>query len=210
MLRVGIADDHQLFVDGLKNALNAVPDISVVMTASDATELLRSLETVDLDVLLLDLDMPGGGGNRVLEAMARPIPVIVVTMHSEPEISAKAYDLGARVVLPKSIELKRLAATIRAVASGEDLRGSPSEVSEVLASFEEPRLDPGAESLTDREREILSLLAAGVSRTEEIAERLFISPKTVKNHLASIFDKLAVSDRTQAAVEAIRLGIGSS
>ena len=78
---------------------------------------------------------------------------------------------------------------------------------EVLERYGEARLDPGAASLTVREKEILQLLAAGVSATDELAERLYISQKTVKNHLASIFQKLAVSDRTQAAIEAIRLGI---
>jgi DNA-binding NarL/FixJ family response regulator len=81
------------------------------------------------------------------------------------------------------------------------------ERDEVLETYREAELDPGAAALTAREREILQLLAAGVSATDELADRLYISQKTVKNHLASIFQKLAVSDRTQAAIEAIRLGI---
>jgi DNA-binding NarL/FixJ family response regulator len=81
------------------------------------------------------------------------------------------------------------------------------ERDELLETYREAELDPGAASLTPREREILQLLAVGVSATDELAERLYISQKTVKNHLASIFQKLAVQDRTQAAIEAIRLGI---
>ena len=101
-----------------------------------------------------------------------------------------------------------LAAAIPAVADGQDLIGLDDATrDEVLERYGEARLDPGAASLTVREKEILQLLAAGVSATDELAERLYISQKTVKNHLASIFQKLAVSDRTQAAIEAIRLGI---
>jgi DNA-binding NarL/FixJ family response regulator len=101
-----------------------------------------------------------------------------------------------------------LAAAVRAVADDKNLIDlSDEERDEVLETYREAELDPGAAALTAREREILQLLAVGVSATDELADRLYISQKTVKNHLASIFQKLAVSDRTQAAIEAIRLGI---
>jgi two-component system response regulator DegU len=104
----------------------------------------------------------------------------------------------------KGAPLSDLAAAIRAVAAGEDLYTTGNEV---LERFRRPVLDPGAAALTDREIEILQLLARGVSSTEDLADRLFISQKTVKNHLASVFQKLSVADRTQAAIEAIRLGL---
>lgn len=208
MIRVAVADDHQLFAEGLANALSALPDISVSFTASDATHLLKRLESISVDLVLIDLEMPGGGGLEVLRLTKTPC--LIVTMHDDPETRKQAMDAGAMAFMPKSAPLGELAAAIRAIAKGVRLPEEPEARRATLAQFAMPELDPGAEALTDREREILGLLGEGVSRTEDLAERLFISPKTVKNHLASIFDKLAVSDRTQAAVEAIRLGLTRS
>jgi DNA-binding NarL/FixJ family response regulator len=129
-------------------------------------------------------------------------------MYASDDQRTRAETAGAKAFFSKGVPLMTLAAAIRAVADGEDLIGlDDTSRDEVLERYGEARLDPGAASLTVREREILALLAAGVSATDELAERLYISQKTVKNHLASIFQKLAVSDRTQAAIEAIRLGI---
>jgi DNA-binding NarL/FixJ family response regulator len=110
--------------------------------------------------------------------------------------------------MSKSTRLADLAAAIRAVHSGYVMDGTEEETRALLDDHQQAQLDPGASSLTERERELLSYLARGISSTEELAEELFISQKTVKNHLASIFQKLSVADRTQAAVEAIRLGLG--
>lgn len=205
MIRVAIADDHQLFVEGLRDALHAVPDLRIVHTSVNPTEMLERLESQPADVLLIDLEMPEGGGARILDTVGH-VPAIVVSMHATPEAEAASIGRGAKGFLSKSTPLTTLAAAIRAVAAGESLDGPPEARKRVLEEYQTPRLDPGAESLTDRERELLQLLAQGTSSTEELAERLFISQKTVKNHLASIFQKLSVSDRTQAAVEAIRLG----
>ena len=129
-------------------------------------------------------------------------------MHADAEQKKRAADAGARGFFSKGVPLLTLAAAVRAVADGRNLlEMDDEERDEVLESYREAELDPGAASLTAREREILQLLALGVSATDELADRLYISQKTVKNHLASIFQKLAVSDRTQAAIEAIRLGI---
>ena len=117
---------------------------------------------------------------------------------------------GAMGFFSKGVPLATLAAAIRAVADGEMLIEYDDETrDDVLARYMAARLDPGAEALTPREVELLRLLASGVSATDELAERLYISQKTVKNHLASIFQKLAVADRTQAAIEAIRLGFAN-
>jgi DNA-binding NarL/FixJ family response regulator len=125
-------------------------------------------------------------------------------MHDSDATRAAAQRIGAKGLLSKGTSLTDLAAGIRAVNAGEIL----FEISnDHLRSFARPTLDPGAAALTEREKEILQLLAKGVSSTEDLADRLFISQKTVKNHLASIFQKLSVADRTQAAIEAIRLGI---
>lgn len=207
MIRVAIADDHQLFAEGIRDALDRVPDIRVVGVSGDASNLLESLAGQPADVLMIDLEMPGGGGEAVLAA-SPSAPTIVVSMHVTPPIRRQLLEAGAAAVLSKSTRLSDLAAAIRATHSGYRLDGSDAEDRAILDDNQAPQLDPGAASLTDRERELLGLLASGTSSTEELAEELFISQKTVKNHLASIFQKLSVADRTQAAVEAIRLGLG--
>lgn len=207
MIRVWIADDHTLFAQGLSRALDAVPDIRVVGVAASATELLEGVAAQPAEVVITDLEMPGGGGASVLTGL-ETTPVIVVSMHAEEAQRQAAAKAGAAGFFSKSAPLTTISAAIRAVAAGELLDPTDeSAVDHALAAYSTPRLDPGAASLTEREREILMYLARGVSATDELAEALFISQKTVKNHLASIFQKLAVSDRTQAAVEAIRLGL---
>jgi len=203
MIRIVIADDHDLLRQGLEQALGAVPDINVLATARNGFELLAKLKDVSPDVVIVDIDMPEMTGLEALAEMKTGPPAIVVTMHESQKVRKKAVDAGAVGFLSKSTPLPRLAAAIRAAAAGGDFIDADTD----LEAHMEPVLDPGAAALTKREREILSLLATGVSATDELADKLFISQKTVKNHLASVYDKLAVSDRAQAAVEAIRLGL---
>lgn len=209
MIRVAIADDHTLFADGLADALGMIPDMRVVCTAHTAEALRAELASQPADVVLADLEMPGGGGQSLLGRGGLKVPVVIVSMHVTPQTTDDALSSGAFGVMSKSTPLATLAAAVRAVAAGKRLPADPAQSEALLADFAKPTLDPGAASLTERETELLALLANGVSSTEEIATRLYISQKTVKNHLASIFQKLSVSDRTQAAVEAIRLGLGS-
>lgn len=206
MIRVLIADDHQLLLEGLEEALNRLPDITVVGTAHDGKDLVELAAVVPADVVVLDQDMPRLTGIGAIKKLSSALPAIMVTMHADEEHRAKAEQAGAVGFLSKSAPLPLLAAAVRAAAAGEvfveEVGGT-----ELLDAYREAKLDPGAAALTQRERELLSLLSRGVSSTEELAEQLFISQKTVKNHLASIYEKLAVSDRAQAAVEAIRLGL---
>lgn len=207
MIRVWIADDHTLFAQGLSRALDAVPDIRVVGIAASASELLDRIDIQPAEVCITDLEMPGGGGAAVLRNLQQ-VPVLVVSMHADEAQRNAAGEAGAAGFFSKSAPLNVIASAIRAVAAGEQLDVIDEDATAtVLERYAHPTLDPGAASLTEREKEILSHLARGVSATDELAEILFISQKTVKNHLASIFQKLAVSDRTQAAVEAIRLGL---
>lgn len=207
MIRVWIADDHTLFAQGLSRALEGLPDIRVVGIASSASELIDSIGSQPAEVCIADLEMPGGGGVAVLESIA-DIPIVVVTMHADEAQRRVAAERGAAGFFSKAAPLTVIAAAIRAVAVGERLDVlDEAATAQALEEYREPQLDPGAASLTEREKEILAHLARGVSATDELADILFISQKTVKNHLASIFQKLAVSDRTQAAVEAIRLGL---
>ena len=203
MIRVMIADDHQLFAEGLSEGLSAIPDLRVVGVVSNGNELLERLKTQPADVLLVDLEMPGLDGMGTLAALPSTAKAIVVSMHDNEQTRRAVAKAGASGMFSKGVPLLEIASAIRAVADGEVLLSGVT----IAEKYRQPTLDPGAAALTDRETEILTLLAKGVSSTEDLADRLFISQKTVKNHLASIFSKLSVADRTQAAIEAIRLGI---
>ena len=208
MIRVMIADDHQLFAEGLSQALNSLPDTRVVGVVDSGPALEQALASQPAEVSIVDIEMPGGEGITTISKLGMRSKAIVVSMHASDEQKTRAIEAGAKGFFSKGVPLTTLAAAIRAVADGENLiELSDEKRDELLEGYRDAQLDPGAASLTQREREILQLLAVGVSATDELAERLYISPKTVKNHLASIFQKLAVGDRTQAAIEAIRLGI---
>lgn len=208
MIRVMIADDHQLFAEGLSQALNSLPDTRVVGVVASGPALDEALISQPAEVSIVDIEMPGGDGIDTIAELGMRTKAIVVSMHANEAQRERASEAGARGFFSKAVPLTTLAAAVRAVADGENLLEISDEArDELLETYREAQLDPGAASLTQREREILQLLAAGVSATDELADRLYISQKTVKNHLASVFQKLAVSDRTQAAIEAIRLGI---
>ena len=207
MIEVLVADDHTLFAEGVSQALAAIPDLHVAGTASGGVELLELAKNQRADVLLVDLEMPDLSGFEVLKRLKGSLPAIIVTMHADEKRRAQAMEAGAKGFFSKSTPLPELAAAIRAVVAGENLTPLSTTLRELLDQYMKPSLDPGAASLTARERELLTLLGEGVSHTDELAERLYISPKTVKNHLASIYEKLGIADRTQAAIEAIRLGL---
>ncbi len=208
MIEVIVADDHQLFVDGVTQALNALPDMRVIGRVGDGEALMELLANRHPDVLLLDIDMPGATGLEVLDRLDPPPPTLVVSMHAADGDRRAAMEAGAMGFLSKGVPLSDLAAAIRAVEAGEALDDAGT-LADVLDRHRAARLDPGAAALTERERELLRLLAKGVTATDEMADALYISQKTVKNHLANIYAKLGVSDRAQAAVEAIRLGLVS-
>ena len=205
-IRIVIADDHTMLREGLTQALDSLPDIEVIATAADGRELIDILNDATPDVILVDIEMPRLSGIGALRRLEGAVPAIVVTMHAEDAQRRKAAAAGASGFLSKSAPLPDLAAAIRAVAAGETLLEA-AETPEVLDRHRDPILDEGAAALTMRGREVPKLLASGVSATDDLADRLFISQKTVKNHLASIYEKLAITDRAQAVVEAIRLGI---
>jgi len=207
-IRVALADDHRLLLEGLAQALNGIPDIDVIGTAVDGDALIELVAATDPDVILVDIEMPRTTGLAALGTMENGPPAIVVTMHADEAHRARAQAVGAVGFLSKSTPLPDLAAAIRAAAAGETLMGA--DAGEILAMHQDPVLSAGAAALTAREKELLSVLASGISSTEGLADRLFISQKTVKNHLASIYEKLDITDRAQAAVEAIRLGLQRS
>ena len=203
-IRVVIADDHQLMLDGLRQGLDSLPDIKVVGTVVDGSELPAEVSTKRPDVLLVDVEMPKVTGLSAISKMETLPPTIIVTMHAAEEYAATAREAGARGFLSKGLPLPDLAAAIRAVAAGIDLFEADDAVLERYAT---PTLSSRAESITDRERDVLRCLVQGISSTDDIADELYISQKTVKNHLASIYEKLGVNDRAQAVVEAMKLGL---
>ena len=208
MIRVMIADDHQLFAEGLSQALNSLPDTRVVGVVDSGPALDEALTNQPAEVSIVDIEMPGGDGIDTIAGLGMRTRAIVVSMHAGDDQKERAANAGAKGFFSKGVPLATLAAAVRAVADGKSLvELTDEERDTLLEGYRDAELDPGAASLTQREREILQLLAVGVSATDELADRLYISQKTVKNHLASVFQKLAVSDRTQAAIEAIRLGI---
>jgi len=206
VIDIVIADDHRLLLEGLAQALDGLPDIRVIATAGDGEELVALLGEQRPDVMLVDIEMPNLGGIAALRSIADAPPAIIVTMHTDEDQRRRAATAGAVGFLSKATPLPDLAAAVRAVDAGENLI-TADNLEQVLDRHRQPILDPGAARLTDRERELLALLASGVSSTDDLADQLYISHKTVKNHLASIYEKLAITDRAQAAVEAIRLGL---
>lgn len=204
VIRVVIADDHRLMLDGLSQALDSLPDIAVVGTVVDGADLKAEVASKKPDVLLVDVEMPRMSGLAAISQMEDLPPTLIVTMHAADDYGASAKEAGACGFLSKGLPLPELAASIRAAHAGIDLFEATEDD---LAPFSSPTLSSRAEAITDRERDVLRCLVAGISGTEDIADELYISQKTVKNHLASIYLKLGVNDRTQAAVEAMKLGL---
>jgi DNA-binding NarL/FixJ family response regulator len=195
-----------MMLDGLRTALNSLPDIEVVGTATDGSELAAQVAEHSPDVLLVDVEMPGTSGLAAIASITTLPPTLVVTMHTADDYQRAAAEAGAVGFLSKGLPLPDLAAAIRAVHDGLDLLNA-QDLEAVLNAYRAPKLSSRAEMVTGRERDVLRCLVRGISSTDTIAEELFISQKTVKNHLASIYEKLGVNDRAQAVVEALKLGL---
>ena len=208
-IRVMIADDHSLIREGLRQLLEFDGSIKVVGEASNGEECLKKLEEFNPEVLLLDINMPEKNGIDVLKEMKdeqSQIKVLILTVHNELEYLMSAVDIGVDGYILKDSESSELKKAIRVVRDGE--------------SYIQPKLIPAMNnqlinrdadkdkiaSLTNRELEVLVQVANGMFN-KEIATNLNISERTVKNHISNIFKKIDVSDRTQAAVFAIKNNI---
>ena len=207
IINVMITDDHSMIREGLKQLLELEGDFKVIAEACDGVECMEKLEEITPDVLLLDINMPNMNGLEVLEKMKerrfRKIKVLVLTDHSEVEYLLKAVDIGVNGYLLKDSESAELKKAIVAVMNGEDYI-QPSLIPVLNAKMIDRDKDGlKIDSLTKRELEVLKLLSVGMYN-KEVAETLEISERTVKNHVSNIFKKLEVTDRTQAAVFAIR------
>ena len=203
---VMITDDHSMIREGLKQLLELEGDFEVIAEACDGVECINKLEVVTPDVLLLDINMPNMNGLEVLQKlkeMKMKIKVLVLTVHNEVEYLLKAVDIGVSGYLLKDSESAELKKAIIAVVNGENYI-QPSLIPVLNAKMIDRDSDTvKIESLTKRELEVLKNLSYGMYN-KEIAEKLDISERTVKNHISNIFKKIEVTDRTQAAVFAIR------
>jgi DNA-binding NarL/FixJ family response regulator len=197
MIRVLLADDHSLVRDGLGRLLASVPDIEVVAAAADGREAIRLAQEHRPDVILMDLRMPGMDGSEATRRLLEEDPatqVVILTSFSERDEILSALDAGAIGYLLKDAEPDELIRGVRAAANGESPL-APKAARELLGS----RGSAPASQLTDREREVLRLVTRGLSN-KLIARELGISEKTVKAHLTTVFQRIGVTDRVQAAM----------
>ena len=212
IIRVLIADDHTLFRDGLKALLKSVPDIEPLGEAATGQSIIELAMTLQPDVILMDIQMPGINGIEAARHILRGSPhigIIMLTMFEDDESLFAAMRAGARGYVLKGADQAVLLRAIRSIANGESLF-SPEIARRMMHFFSSLPPQMPAEifpELTEREREILKLIAQG-STNADIADKLVISLKTVRNHVSNIFNKLQVADRTQAALRAREAGLG--
>jgi DNA-binding NarL/FixJ family response regulator len=206
-----IADDHQLLRQALRRAMEDA-GLVVLGEAGDGAEAVSLVDELRPELVIMDVTMPVLGGieaTRRLHAAHPELPIVVLTMHDEDSLREEALRAGASAFLTKDSSMQEVVATAIATAAGEALSAglASSILSEFTTAPSDAAVAPTQPSpLTRREEEILQLIADGYS-TSEVAGRLFISGKTVKNHLASIYAKLDARDRTQAVLSAVRIGI---
>lgn len=208
-IRILLADDHTLFRDGLRALLNSLPDTDVVGEAASGAQAIQQAETHQPDVVLMDIQMPGINGIEATRQIVQTSPhigVVIVTMFEDNDSVFAAMRAGARGYVLKGADQAEMLRVIRAVAQGEALFGAPI-AARLMDFFATPRPPQVFPELTEREREVLELIARGFNNAE-IARQLFLSVKTVRNHVSNIFSKLQVADRAQAIIRARDAGMG--
>jgi two-component system, NarL family, nitrate/nitrite response regulator NarL len=214
-IRIVVADDHPIFRDGLCKLLALEDDFEVVAQAQDGRQVLEVLQQHEPDILLLDLKMPGLDGLATLQrlqTMKNRTRVIVLTASDDKNEFVQAMKLGTSGIVLKQTATELLIKSIRRVHAGEiwlDSHTTAAVIRLFVAADEPPAPIPAVaprdrerSPLSQREREIVALVAQGF-KNKEMAEKMFISEQTVKNHLHNIFDKLGVSDRLELALYAI-------
>ncbi len=212
VLRVLIADDHPLFRKGMRALLAATPAMEVVGEATTGQEVTELASTLQPDVILMDLQMPGINGIEATRHILQESPhirILVVTLFEDDASVFTALRSGARGYVLKDAQEEEMLRAIRAVGSGEAIF-SPAIATRLMEFFAAPRPQVAKglfPTLTDREREILQLIAQGATNSE-IAKRLALSVKTVSNYVSNIFTKLQVADRAQAIIRARDAGLG--
>ncbi len=211
-LRVLVADDHLIFRDGLRALLSSVPDAELVGEAATGEEAVALASSLQPDLVLMDLQMPDLNGIEATRRILRDSPhirVLVVTMFEDDSSVLAAMRAGARGFLLKGATHSEMARAIRAVGEGEAIF-SPAiaaRLMEYFASFRPAAMPQVFPELSDREREVLDLIAQG-HKNPDIAMRLVLSPKTVRNHVTNILSKIQVADRSEAMIRAREAGLG--
>jgi DNA-binding NarL/FixJ family response regulator len=211
-VRVLIADDHPLFREGMRGRLDRVGDITVVGEAASGDEAVGLARELEPHVILMDIKMPGLNGieaTREIRQASPEVGVLMLTMFEDDDSVFAAMRAGAKGYLLKDSGGEEVVYAIRAVASGEAVFGS-GVAERIIGFFSGPRPATPQRAfpeLTEREEEVLSLVAQGKSN-QEIARQLFVSLKTVRNHVSNILVKLQVADRAQAVIRARDAGIG--
>jgi DNA-binding NarL/FixJ family response regulator len=210
-IRVLIADDHPLFRDGMHGLLDSVAETEVVGEAASGEEAITLAENLQPDVILMDIKMPGVNGLQAMREILHTSPhirILIVSMLEDDDSVFAAMRAGASGYVPKGANQDEMLRAIRAVANGEAIFG-PGIAQRLIGFFSArrpsvaPRIFP---ELTDREAEILELIAKGHTN-QEISELLVLSLKTVRNHVSNIFSKLQVADRAQAIIRAREAGL---
>jgi DNA-binding NarL/FixJ family response regulator len=203
--RVVVVDDHPVFRDGLAAVVASMSDMEVVGTAGDGPDAVEAVRSADVDVVLMDLNLPtlsGVEATAAITALPDAPAVLVVTMVDDDDTVVAALKAGARGYVLKGAPGEEIAAAVRTVAGGGAVFGAGVAV-QVLAATSAPQRARADEGLTEREREVLELIAEGASNAQ-IARTLGLSLKTVQNYVSRILDKLQLADRTQAALHAAR------
>ncbi len=210
MTRVLLADDHRMLRDSLRRSLEE-HGFDVVGEAADGAEAVRLAQSLTPDVVLMDVSMPNLDGVEATRQIARVMPasqVVMLTMHADGDVMARAIQAGAVGYLVKDCSIEDVVSAVHLAASGESVL-SPELATSMLADVKKGARGAGngdTPTISAREEEVLQLVADGMS-LPEVAAALYISVKTVKNHLASIYAKLDARDRTQAVLRAVRMGI---
>ncbi len=212
MTRVLLVDDHPLFLDGVRAALTGAEDLEVVGEAHDVAEAVELAGRLEPDVVLMDLNLPDGSGIDATRAVLRQdagIRVLVMTMSADDDAVVAAIRAGARGYVVKGAGKADLLQAVRTVAAGGAVF-SPTVADRLGGFFTGVAAAPAREAfpqLTEREREVLDLVARGYDN-RRIARELFLSDKTVRNHVSNIVDKLGAPDRAEAILRARRAGLG--
>lgn len=205
MIRLMLVDDHAVLRDGLRNIISVVEDIEVVGEAVSGDDALDQVEKCQPDMILMDINMPVKNGVEVTGILKRKYPhikILILTMHSHEEYFMSAIREGADGYLLKDAPSDQVIEAIRTVARGESVI-HPSMTKKLLAFHQQRQTEQEDTTLTEREKEVLLCLVEGLSN-KEIADRLFISDKTVKIHVSKIFKKLNVKSRSQVIIHAVQ------
>lgn len=208
MIRMLIADDHTIMREGLKQLFMLVADVQVVAEAESGTQLIELLRQVEIDLLLLDMNMPGISGEILiarLHTQYPTLPILVLSMHNEIHIAQRALRAGALGYLTKDRDPETLLVAIRRVVSGQRYL-DPALAEQIALQISGLKQQTFVESLSDREFQILRLLAHGMS-VNQIAEQLVISNKTVSTHKTRLMDKMGFSSTADIVRFAMTLGI---